>query len=235
MKLYNNDYLKVLSEITDGSVDLILTDIPYNISRDSGLAGYDEKNKRNRIGLDFGEWDHNFDESEMVNLTRVLKNGGSLVTFCAFEQIGILIETFKELKLKDKLIWKKTNPFIKNKERRYISNIEVCLWFVKGNGKWTFNRQNSNYESCVLSYPSESGGGFKRYHPTQKNLKLVTYLMDIHSNKNDVVLDPFMGGGTTGVACASSGRKFIGIELDKEYFETAKNRIEDVIGIYKFK
>jgi DNA modification methylase len=95
--------------------------------------------------------------------------------------------------------------------------------------KWTFNRQNGKYESSVLKYPSESGGGFRRYHPTQKNLKMIEYLIKIHTNENDVVLDPFMGSGTTGVACMNLNRRFMGIELDESYFNIAKNRIEEAL------
>lgn len=233
-KLYNDDYLNVIKNIEDESVDLILTDIPYNISRDSGLGGYDKKNNRNRTGLDFGEWDKGFDINGLNTLIPKLKKDGSLLIFSAFEQITDLVKVFDELLLKDKLIWQKTNPFIKNKERRYISNIEICSWFVKPKGMWTFNRQDEKYESCVLRYPAESGGGFKRYHPTQKNLEMVKYLMRIHSNKNDLVFDPFLGGGTTGVAALQENRSFIGIEIDENYFKISKDRIDKDIGIYKF-
>ena len=131
--------------------------------------------------------------------------------------------------LKDKLIWEKTNTMPRNRDRRYISNIEILSWYVKPKNKWTFNRQNGKYESSVLKYPSESGGGFRRYHPTQKNLKMIEYLIKIHTNENDVVLDPFMGSGTTGVACMNLNRRFMGIELDESYFNIAKNRIEEAL------
>ena len=98
----------------------------------------------------------------------------------------------------------------------------------------TFNRQDEKYESCVLRYPAESGGGFKRYHPTQKNLEMVKYLIRIHSNKNDLVFDPFLGGGTTGVAALQENRSFIGIEIDENYFKISKDRIDKDIGIEKF-
>jgi len=231
--LYNDDYLSCVNKIDENSVDLILTDIPYNISKKNGFGGYDKKNNRNRTGIDFGEWDHGFDETNLSKLIPLLKNNGSLITFCAFEQIGILIETFKDLNLKDKIIWQKTNPFPRNKDRRYVSNIELCLWFVKGD-KWVFNRQSETYEGCVLKYPSESGGGFTRYHPTQKNLKLIEYILSIHSNKNDVILDPFMGSGTTGVACINLNRNFIGIEINEDYYNISKSRIEKTNGILKF-
>ena len=225
LNLYNGDYLELIDNVQDELVDLILTDIPYNISRPNGFAGYDKKNKRTRTGIDFGEWDTEFDISGLKALTAKLKKNGSILIFSSFEQLGTIIETFDDLIIKDKLIWQKTNPFVRNRDRRYISNIEICSWFVKPKSKWTFNRQDEKYESCVMKYPAESGGGFKRYHPTQKNLKMTKYLINIHSNVGDLILDPFMGGGTTGVAALQENRNFIGMELEKNYFDIAKERI----------
>ena len=225
--LIHGNFLEKLNEINDESIDLILTDIPYNISKKNGLGGYDKKNNRNRTGIDFGEWDYGFDVQTLTVLQKKLKKNGSIVVFSAFEQLGELIGTFDKCILKDKLVWQKTNPFVRNRDRRYISNIEFCSWFVKGDG-WTFNRQNDPYESSVFTYPSESGGGQVRYHPTQKNLKMMERLLKIHSNEGDIVLDPFMGGGTTGVACKLNNREFIGIEIDDNYFEISSNRIKNL-------
>lgn len=227
IELYLGNFQKLMETLEDESVDLILTDIPYNISKKNGLGGYDKKNNRTRVGIDFGEWDYGFDVSSLKGLQKKLKKTGSIVIFSAFEQLCQITETFDECILKDKLIWEKSNPFVRNRDRRYISNIEFCSWFVKSK-KWTFNRQHQTYESSVLKYPSESGGGQIRYHPTQKNLKMVEYLIKIHSNPGDLVLDPFMGGNTTGVACVKNNRKFIGYEIDENYFEISKKRIESL-------
>ena len=83
------------------------------------------------------------------------------------------------------------------------------------------------YQKMIFRYPSESGGGFVRYHPTQKNLKLMEELVKIHTDENDTVLDCFMGSGTTGVACVNTNRNFIGIELDDNYFKIAEERINN--------
>ncbi len=114
----------------------------------------------------------------------------------------------------------------RNRDRRYISNCEMLSWYVKKDSKWIFNRQNDKYETMVLRFPSESGGGFKRFHTTQKSVKLIEYLLKIHTNENQVVLDCFMGSGTTGIACKNLNRKFIGIELDEKYFDIAVERIK---------
>lgn len=224
--LLQGNCIELLHKIPDGSIDLILTDIPFNISRDNNFKTMKDRTGRN--GIDFGEWDKDFDESCLSMFVPKLKNGGSIVMFHSFEQYGLLLDIFNgKLILKDRFVWEKTNPMPRNRDRRYISNIELCSWFVKDGAKWTFNRQNQSYDGCVLRYPSESGGGFKRYHPCQKNVKMLEELIKRHSNENDIVFDPFMGSGSTGVACLNTNRDFIGIELDENYFNIAKQRIDD--------
>lgn len=222
-KIYNLDFLVGLADVENESVDLILTDIPYNVSRANNFKTM--KDRENRNGIDFGEWDKGFDEQSLIHLERVLKKGGSMVLFHAFEQYETIRNVLSNLEVKDKIIWQKTNPMPRNRDRRWISDIEVASWFVKKGDKWTFNRQNEKYESSVLRFPSESGGGFKRHHPTQKNLKMIEYLLKVHSNDGDLILDPFMGSGTTACACINNNRNFIGFEIDKNYYEVANTRI----------
>ena len=81
------------------------------------------------------------------------------------------------------------------------------------------------YQKMIFRYPSESGGGFKRYHPTQKNLELMKEIVAIHTNENDIVFDPFAGSGSTGVACKLLNRNFIGCEIDKNYAKIIEERI----------
>lgn len=232
-KIYNENVFDELSKIPDESVDLIFTDIPYNVSRDNNFKTM--KDRQGRNGIDFGEWDKDFDERQLKQLERILKKGGSLFTFHAFEQYETIREVLDGLVVKDKIIWQKTNPMPRNRDRRWISDIEIASWFVKKGDKWTFNRQDEKYEKSVLQYPAESGGGFKRYHPTQKNLKLVEYLIKIHSNEGDIVLDPFLGGGTTAIACMNTSRNYIGFEIDEKYYHVANDRINSHINTYKMK
>lgn len=226
IKLINDNFLNVIPTLEDESVSLFLIDIPYNISRDNNFKSM--KDRENRVGIDFGEWDKNFDEQSLNILIPKLKKGGSILVWNAFEQFDLVRTAFNGLILKDKIIWEKSNSMPRNRDRRYISNIELCTWYVKKGSKWTYNRQKETYETCILKYPSESGGGHVRYHPTQKNLKMIEYLIKIHTNDNDIVVDCFMGGGTTGVACKNLNRNFIGVEIDKKYFEISKKRIENL-------
>lgn len=216
-----DDNKNILPKILDKSVNLIFTDIPYNISRENNFK------TMGRSGIDFGIWDKNiFKETDLLPFIRVLKNNGSFFSFHSFEQFGLLQKIFEnELFYKDKIIWEKTNPMPRNRDRRWVSNIEIASWYTKSLD-WTFNRQDINYENSVLKYPVENGSGYERWHETQKNLKMYEYLIKIHSNENDLILDPYCGGGTTAIACLHTNRNFICIESDEKNYNRAIERLK---------
>ena len=117
--------------------------------------------------------------------------------------------------------WIKTNPQPRNSNVNYLTNSrEIALLAVKG-GKPTFN---SKYDNGIYQYPLYSGKD--RFHPTQKSLLLFEDLIHKHSNEGDLILDPFLGSGTTAVAAKSTNRNFIGCEIDKTFFEKSVERIE---------
>jgi site-specific DNA-methyltransferase (adenine-specific) len=142
--------------------------------------------------------------------------------FNAWRNLGLIADYAEKqgFDTKDMIRLEKSNPMPRNRDRRYITDYECAIWFVKNGAKWTFNRQDSKYQRPKFVASIESG-----LHPTQKNLSLMENLVKIHSNQGDMVIDPFMGSGTTGVACKNLGRKFIGIEQNADYFDIAKNRI----------
>lgn len=224
MKLYNGDCLEVMKDIPDKSVDMILTDPPYDISRDNNFK------TMNRRGIDFGEWDIGFNVTEWLTWgIPKLKDGGNIVVFCDWKKITPIVEEMesKGIIIKDLVRWRKTNPMPRNRDRRFITDYEVAVWGVK-KGKWTFNRLSDTYErpeiiSGVTPKSEKSYGA----HPTQKPIEVMTWLVQRLSNENDTILDPFMGSGSTGVACKNTNREFIGIEKDEEYFKIAERRIRD--------
>lgn len=116
MKLIHGDYLNEIKTLADETIDAIVTDISYNISQANNFATM--KDRTGRVGIDFGEWDKKFDEDALVDLVRLLKPGGSMVLFHAFEQYSKLQKIFKALSFKDKVIWQKTNPMPRNRDRR---------------------------------------------------------------------------------------------------------------------
>lgn len=225
-KIVCDDAFVLINEIPDESVDLILTDIPYNITKPSNFHTMPDRANM-RTGTEFGEWDQEeFMIHKLILFERVIKLGGSFILFSAFEQYGTILNCLGlMMDAKDRLILESTNPMPRNVNRRYVPGIQFLSWFVKPGGKWTFNKhEDVPYEKPVLRFPAESGGGYKRYHPTQKPLGALKYILSIHSNPGDVVLDPFIGGGSTAVACIESGRQFIGIEIDEAYCNSARER-----------
>lgn len=231
-KILNVDCVKGISKlVSDGvSVDLVVADPPYVISRQSNFHTMKDR-KNARTGTSFGSWDEEFDNTPWIEKSfDVLKDGGSLIVFNDFKKVSevITIATKAGFEFKDVIVWEKTNPMPRNRDRRYVPSLELMVWFVKKKkAKWTFNRDDSVYKSPVMRFASESGGGFKRYHPTQKPVKLIEEIINIHSNTGDLVLDPFMGSGTTAISAINTGRKYVGFELDEEYFEVLSERISE--------
>ena len=219
-KIYNEDCIVGMEKIEDGSVDLLLTDQPYNISMKSNF------HTMGRTGVDIGEWDKWFDQRTWLEVAlKKVRKGGSVVIFNDWKNIGELKEVLEAngFVLKELIQWKKTNPMPRNRDRLYVTSCEFAVWAVKGKG-WTFNRQRETYENTVFEYPLVSHK--ERIHPTQKKVELIEDLIKIHSNENDIVLDCFMGSATTAVACLNTNRRFIGFELDSDYFELAMSRVD---------
>lgn len=221
-RIYQMDCLEGMKLIPDESVNLVLTDPPYNVSQKSNF------HTMGRKGVDFGEWDKEFNQTDWLNVAcQKLKKGGSIIVFNDYKNIGIMKEVLENNKLmiKEMIIWKKTNPMPRNRDRLYVTSLEIAIWAVKGKG-WTFNRQRETYENAIFEQPIVNHT--KRIHPTQKPFEIIEQLLKIHSNENDVVLDCFIGSGTTAVACKMNNRKWLGFELEREYFELANKRLDQI-------
>jgi DNA modification methylase len=136
--------------------------------------------------------------------------------------VGIISDATRgKMKMFRLIEWIKTNPVPLNSKAFYLSNArEIAVACVKG-GKPKFN---GKYHSGVFSYPIHRDGG-KRLHPTQKPLKLMCDLIELHTDKGDVVLDPFAGSATTLIAAAKLKRGAIGCEIDPAYYAAASERI----------
>ena len=226
IKLFNCDAMELMDKMIEKKlkVDCIITDPPYNISKDNNF------NTMGRAGIDFGEWDKEFDlYSWIEKASKIVSKDGSMIIFNDWKNIGEIAKYCESVgfEIKDMLRWDKTNPMPRNRDRRYVTDFEVAVWVVKKGSKWTFNRQDENYQRCkfvgALTPKSEKINGG---HTTQKPIWLMEELIRIHSNEGDLIFDPFMGSGTTGVACLNTNRKFIGVELDSKYFNMSEQRIK---------
>lgn len=225
-KLYLGNAYTVIDELIKNNVKVnhIITDPPYNISHENNFNTL----KCPRKGVDFGEWDKSFDLFSWIpKYEKILDKNGSIIIFCSYKYISFIIKVMSEsnLEVKDILVWKKLNPMPRNIKRRYVQDMEFAVWGVKKGAKWIFNKDDDKPYMRSMFETSTVSGRERTIHPTQKSLKLMQDIINIHTNQNDIIIDPFMGSGTTGLACLNLGRKFIGIELDKNYFNLSVERL----------
>ena len=225
--LIKGDCLEKMKNIKDKSIDMVLCDPPYNISKTNNFK------TMGRAGIDFGEWDKNFNLTSWITIAEpLLKNGGNMLIFNDWKNMTNITDCLEENKfdVKDLIRWKKTNAMPRNRDRRFITDYEVAVWSVKKGGKWTFNRINDTYEIPeIVGGLTSKSEKFNGGHPTQKPIYVMLWILERLSNKNDIVLDPFMGSGSTAIACINSNRNFTGIELDNTYFDMVVNRIKEYI------
>ena len=175
--------------------------------------------KKYAVVTNYGDWDNNFTmeilEDFIKQYFRVLKDGGTAIIFFDLWKITLLKEMMEKVGFKQIrfIEWIKTNPQPLNSSTNYLTNCrEIALLGIK-KSKPIFN---SKYDNAIYSYPLQ--GGKNRFHPTQKSLLLFEELIKKHSNENDVVLDTFLGSGTTAIAAKNTNRIYKGCEISEEYY-----------------
>lgn len=230
-KIIQGDALKILKEIPSNSIDLVLTDSPYQISQKNKIYRDYRSGKRADISFDYGEWDYEFNPVPFLEETkRILKPYGQWIVFCAEQQIGIYRNWFQDNShFKQIIIWEKLNPLPNFRKCGYRQATEIIMWAYKNKPKKKdqhFNFLKQEEMKNIFKFPI-CGGKKRTKHPTQKPLALIEALLVRHSFKEDLILDPFLGSGTTAVACKKLGRDFIGIEKEKEYCKITKDRLRE--------
>jgi len=208
IQIINDDCLVAMKSLPSASVDMVLCDIPYGevSQKSSGLRLLDRGN------ADACDIDLPAMIDELVRLCT-----GSFYVFCGTEQISVLVALFRAHKLTTRVgAWEKTNPSPMNGDRLWLSGLEFCVFARQANA--TFNE---HCKKALWQAPS----GRSKVHPTEKPVALMERLIRASSQQGDTVLDNTMGSGTTGVACQNTGRNFIGIERDPEYFKIAQQRM----------
>ena len=211
-----------LKLLDDNSIDLIVTDPPYRTtSRGNCLGGGMFKKKINLKGQVFTH--NNIDCSEYApEFYRVLKDGGHCYVMTNHVNLVNILNVFigSGFHFIKSLIWDKQNKIVGT---YYMSQFEYILFFRKGRGVKINHCGTSDILSVQNKKTKDENG--KNYHDTEKPVELMKILIDNSSKEYDIVLDPFMGIGSAGIACNELNRRFIGIEIDETYFKIAEQRM----------
>lgn len=217
VKLYHGDCIQVMQTIEAKSIDMIVTDPPYGINFQSKWS---KKGPRHRKLSQ----DEDINSDWLAHSSRLLADNGGLLCFCSWTNAHEWRERIESagLKIISQVIWDREHHGMGDLFGAFAPQHDVIWYAVKGRRLLTNGRPKSVLRHKRPS-PSEDYG-----HPTCKPVDLMTQLC-LHTGAG-TVLDPFMGSGSTGVACAIVGRSFVGIELDATYFATAKERINQAFG-----
>lgn len=229
-RLIENDCFKVLNEIPDNSVDLILTDPPYNLaSYSTGNMKFDWRADRNN---DLAPWDLvPLDPMSLVaEFKRILSPKGNIFIFCSYNLIGDYHRVFDPIfDTFQFMVWHKTNPVPNFRKTSFLNSCELIVACWNKGHTWNFSSQAEmhNFIECGICMGKEriKDKDSKNLHPTQKPVAVLKKIIEIASNKQDLVLDCFNGVGSTGEAALSLGRRYIGIEIDHMYFEATEKRL----------
>lgn len=209
----------MLKHLPDKSVDLVVTDPPYVIET-KGAGIYKQSDKQYIKELE--SMKDGFSTQILDELCRVMKKI-NIYLFCSQKQIIPLLDYFVKGKgcNWNLLVWAKTNP-VPACGNKYLTDTEYILFF-REKGVPIYGTYETKFTYYVT--PLNQADKRKYDHPTVKPLKIVSNLIFNSSQEGDIVLDPFLGSGTTAVAAKNLGRRYIGVEINPEYFITAENRL----------
>ena len=248
-KIVNGNSLKILKTIPNKTFDLVFVDPPYNLQIGKKLKRPDDS-KVNGVN---DEWDQfesfndydNFCKFWLTECKRVLKDNGSIWVIGTYHNIfrlGYHIQNIGYWILND-VIWKKNNPMPNFRGTRFTNAHETLIWASKHKkSKYTFNYQSlkclnddlqmrSDWTLPICNGSERIKKNGKKVHSTQKPESLLHRILLASTNKNDFVFDPFLGTGTTAIVAKKLGRNYFGIEKEKKYFKTAKQRLEKTMKI----
>jgi len=237
IKIYNDDCIKIMQQMEDNSIDCIVTDPPYGVNFQGADYLDDKKMVLNNMKKWYKQWG------------RILKNNCYLYIFCGVKNIQHWIEQGVKtgFEFKNIIATRSFNNGSPTPKNNFAFLFQPVLVFSKGKGKsfneinfvptskeWYEDKRNKkpkpytyvypNWINTNLSFATEKRAT-KNFHPNEKSIKLIKFLIEISTKPNDTVLDSFLGGGSTALACVNSGRNCIGIEITKKYYEIAKERL----------
>ena len=249
VKLYNENSLEKLKIIETESVDLIFADPPYNLQLKNTLRRPDNS----KVSAVNDYWDKfssfkqydDFSDKWIKECKRILKKNGSIWIIGSDHNIfrvGKIVQD-NEFWILNDVIWNKKNPMPNFKGTRLTNAHETLIWAVKSKkSKYTFNYHSmktfnddkqlrSDWNIAICNGLERISTNNRKIHSTQKPEALLYRVIICSTDKNDTVLDPFMGTGTTGAVAKKLGRNFIGIEKDKKYFKVSEKRINKICEI----
>lgn len=236
-KLIYSDAFKYLESLPDQSIDMIITDPPYFLSND-GISNSGGK----VVSVNKGDWDKKSDseanifyEDLLIQFQRVLKANGSICIFGSMHniyKIGFLLQKHN-FKILNNITWRKTNPSPNLSHRMFTHSTETILWAKRKSGRQIFHyelmkKENNNkqmtdvWETPTIQKIEKRYG----YHPTQKPLSLLIRIIKATTNQDSLILDPFIGSGTTAVAGKILNRRVIGVDFSKEFLKIAIERVK---------
>ena len=212
-KIKKDDVIKFLNKLPSKSVDLVLTDPPYGVEKTS--------------------WDDKVPLNWCKDVPRIMKDNASLLIFCGKQN---RFEVEKELRESGLVFWQELVWVYRNggvtRKSSYNGHHEPILWFVKNPKEFHFDFGNAQWidtwTAINSARPQSNFIKDKKIHPTQKAIDVIKRLVKYHSKERDIILDPFMGSGTTAVACRQLGRNFVGCDNKKEYVDLAKQRVKSI-------
>ena len=205
--------MDTMSNMEDESIDLIVADPPYgmNFRSNHRIEKYDDI-----------FWDDNLDwlDDWSLQTHKILKENSHMYVFCSFHNIDIFKQTLqRDFMFKNILIWEKNNTSMGDLKGDYAPKYEMILFVTKGR-RLLKGRRDAN----ILKFPRTGN----RLHPTQKPEQLISYLIGKSSEKDEIVYDPFVGSGTTALSALSLGRRYIGSEINEDYYKISLDRIKQM-------
>lgn len=220
MKLIHGDCLEVMKQIPNGSVDMVLTDPPY-------LCDYSRHDSKSRFSNKIANDENNSANESMIEkylheCYRIMKDNTAIYCFCNYKKIDFFKQQIETagFNLKNIIIWDKQRNGMGDLSTTFGYSYEFIIFASKGQPKIRGKRISDVWQFARVK-PKE------QEHQNQKPVDLLAQAIEKSSDEGAVIFDGFMGVGSTGVACVNTNRDFIGIELDENYFNIAKKRIEE--------
>lgn len=244
-KVICGDSLELMKLIPAEAVELIFTDPPYAISNEVVITrGRNKmKFKGKDISQDFGDWDKFNSLDEFMDWTfkwldeavRILRGGGMLCSYFDRDKVNFISRYLQDkygFKCKGYYADLKSNPVPQARKVKWMNGWEIIGMWQKPGGKLAYNYQLGQAKDwgvrAIVGHTTKEDG--ERIHPTQKPISIAKKFISYWSNKDDIVLDPFMGTGFVLIGCKELNRRFIGIEKDIRYCQKAERRLMNTIG-----